>query len=43
MALTLVMGASRGLGLALVRAYVAQGRRVVATVRNAADRERVQA
>lgn len=42
MALTLVMGASRGLGLALVRAYVAEGRRVVATVRNAADRERVQ-
>ena len=43
MAMTLVMGASRGLGLALVRAYVAEGRRVVATVRNAADRERVLA
>ncbi len=43
MAVTLVLGASRGLGFALVEAYAAQGRSVVATVRSEADRERVEA
>lgn len=43
MAVTLVMGASRGLGFALTQAYAAQGRRVIATVRSDADRERVLA
>src|SRR5256885_12514826 len=43
MAVTLVLGASRGLGFALVQAYAAQGRSVVATVRSEADRERVEA
>jgi NAD(P)-dependent dehydrogenase (short-subunit alcohol dehydrogenase family) len=43
MAVTLVLGASRGLGLALTQAYAAQGRSVVATVRSEADRERVEA
>ncbi|MDR0227293.1 MAG: SDR family oxidoreductase [Burkholderiaceae bacterium] len=43
MALTLVMGASRGLGFALAQAYAQQGRRVVATVRSAADSARLQA
>ena len=39
----LVIGASRGIGLELVRQYTAAGRRVIATVRDAAGRERVQA
>ncbi|KQR41519.1 SDR family oxidoreductase [Acidovorax sp. Leaf160] len=43
MSLVLVMGASRGIGLELVRQYRADGRRVVATVRDAAGRDRVQA
>lgn len=43
MSLVLVIGASRGIGLELVRQYREAGRRVVATVRDAAGRERVQA
>lgn len=43
MALVVIIGASRGIGLGLVQAYVAQGQRVIATVRNAADKARLQA
>ncbi len=43
MSLVLVIGASRGIGLELVRQYREAGQRVVATVRDAAGRERVQA
>lgn len=43
MALVVVVGASRGLGLALVQGYVADGHRVIATVRNPADKARLQA
>lgn len=43
MSLVLVIGASRGIGLELVRQYRKAGQRVVATVRDAAGRERVQA
>ena len=43
MALVLIIGASRGIGLALTQAYLAQGHRVIATVRNAADQARLQA
>ncbi len=43
MSLILVIGASRGIGLELVRQYRAAGRRVVATVRDAAGRGHVQA
>ena len=43
MSLVLVIGASRGIGLELVRQYRETGQRVVATVRDAAGRERVQA
>ena len=39
----LVMGASRGIGLELVRQYAAEGCRVIATVRDDAGRARVQA
>ena len=39
----LVMGASRGIGLELVRQYTDAGRRVIATVRDDAGRERVLA
>ncbi len=39
----LVIGASRGIGLELVRQYTEAGRRVIATVRDDAGRERVQA
>ena len=39
----LVIGASRGIGLELVRQYTDAGRRVIATVRDEAGRERVQA
>ena len=39
----LVMGASRGIGLELVRQYAADGCRVIATVRDDAGRARVQA
>ena len=39
----LVMGASRGIGLELVRQYTEDGRRVIATVRDDAGRERVHA
>lgn len=42
MALVLIIGASRGIGLGLVQAYVAQGHRVIATVRNPADKARLQ-
>ena len=43
MSLVLVIGASRGLGLEFVRQYAEAGDRVIATVRDAAGRERVQA
>lgn len=43
MASILIMGASRGLGRALAQAYVDQGHRVIATVRQARDREAVLA
>ena len=39
----LIIGASRGIGLELVRQYTEAGRRVIATVRDDAGRERVQA
>jgi NAD(P)-dependent dehydrogenase (short-subunit alcohol dehydrogenase family) len=39
----LIIGASRGIGLELVRQYVADGWRVLATARDDAGRERVQA
>ena len=39
----LVIGASRGIGLELVRQYTEAGRRVIATVRDDAGSERVQA
>ncbi|RZJ11458.1 MAG: SDR family oxidoreductase [Acidovorax sp.] len=39
----LIIGASRGIGLELVRQYTDAGRRVIATVRDDAGRERVQA
>lgn len=39
----LIIGASRGIGLELVRQYTAAGRRVIATVRDDAGRERVSA
>ncbi|MGV8803855.1 MAG: SDR family oxidoreductase [Polaromonas sp.] len=43
MTTVLVMGASRGLGLEFVRQYAQAGERVIATVRDAAGRQRVQA
>ena len=43
MSVVLVIGASRGLGLEFVRQYAEAGDRVIATVRDAAGRERVQA
>ena len=43
MSTVLVIGASRGIGLELVRQYREEGRRVIATVRDEAGRERVQA
>jgi len=43
MSLILVIGASRGIGLELVRQYAQDGHRVIATVRDAGARERVQA
>ena len=39
----LIIGASRGIGLELARQYAAEGGRVIATVRDDAARERVQA
>ena len=42
MGLILILGASRGLGKALTAAYVQQGHRVIATVRQADDRASVQ-
>ena len=39
----LIIGASRGLGLEFARQYVAAGDRVLATARDAAGRERLQA
>ncbi len=43
MSTVLVIGASRGIGLELVRQYREEGRRVIATVREDAGRERVEA
>ena len=43
MASILILGASRGLGKALTAAYVAQGHRVIATVRKTEDMAAVQA
>jgi NAD(P)-dependent dehydrogenase (short-subunit alcohol dehydrogenase family) len=43
MSVVLVIGASRGLGLEFVRQYIEAGDRVIATVRDAAGRARVQA
>ena len=43
MAVILVMGASRGIGRGLVRACVARGDRVIATVRQRADGEALRA
>lgn len=43
MATILVLGASRGIGLEFARQYVAAGDRVLATARDAAGRERLQA
>ena len=43
MAVVLIIGASRGLGLEFVRQYAEAGDRVIATVRDAAGRARVQA
>jgi NAD(P)-dependent dehydrogenase (short-subunit alcohol dehydrogenase family) len=43
MALVLIIGASRGIGLGLAQAYVAQGQRVIATVRSPEDKARLQA
>ena len=43
MAVVLIIGASRGLGLEFVRQYTEAGDRVIATVRDAAGRARVQA
>ena len=43
MSLILVIGASRGIGLELVRQYAQDGHRVIATVRDAGASERVQA
>ena len=43
MSVVLVIGASRGLGLEFVRQYIEAGDRVMATVRDAAGRARVQA
>ncbi|MES2978667.1 MAG: SDR family oxidoreductase [Pseudomonadota bacterium] len=39
----LVMGASRGIGLEFVRQYAADGDRVIATARDAAGREHIEA
>jgi len=43
MATALIIGASRGIGLELVRQYVAEGWRVIATARDDAGRDRIQA
>ena len=43
MATVLVIGASRGIGLELVRQYAADGWRVIATARDDAGRDRIQA
>ncbi|MDZ7861873.1 SDR family oxidoreductase [Acidovorax sp.] len=43
MATILVIGASRGIGLELVRQYAQAGERVIATARDGAGRERLQA
>ncbi|MGI9150709.1 MAG: SDR family oxidoreductase [Limnohabitans sp.] len=43
MSTALVIGASRGLGLELVRQYLADGWRVIATARDDAGRDRLQA
>ena len=39
----LILGASRGLGRALTEAYLAQGQRVIATVRKSEDMAPLQA
>ena len=43
MAVILIVGASRGIGLELVRQSIGAGHRVIATVRDDAGRTRVQA
>ena len=43
MSTVLVIGASRGIGLELVRQYLARGDRVIATVRDDAARQQLQA
>jgi NAD(P)-dependent dehydrogenase (short-subunit alcohol dehydrogenase family) len=43
MSTVLIIGASRGIGLELVRQYVADGWRVIATARDDAGRDRIQA
>ncbi len=43
MSTALIIGASRGIGLELVRQYVADGWRVIATARDDAGRDRIQA
>lgn len=43
MAVVLIIGASRGIGLELVRQYAQDGHRVIATVRSEPARERVRA
>ena len=43
MSTILIIGASRGIGLELVRQYGEAGERIIATVRDEAGRERVQA
>jgi NAD(P)-dependent dehydrogenase (short-subunit alcohol dehydrogenase family) len=43
MATVLVIGASRGIGLELVRQYAADGWRVITTARDDAARDRLQA
>lgn len=43
MKLILILGASRGLGRALTEAYLAQGQRVIATVRKSEDMAALQA
>lgn len=43
MATVLILGASRGIGWGLAQAYAEQGHRVIGTVRNTADRQKLRA